>query len=381
MRVLTRRGLASARIAVPIAATALLMAACGSGGGDASSSSGAASSSSAPSPAASSSEAPAPSDGTVVIPVGDQEITVTKPFTKAAIFVAGSAANYTWSAAVEEGALAAAEANGVDLTIFEANFDPVAQFNQVQNAITSGQYQGLIIQPVSAQMCDIVGTDAVAQNIMVVSIGATLCGQDDQAGDELWSPGTLTFIGGQYGVPGFIDFTSAVLAENPGPQKVIEVIGPEDYGTTRGWKAATAQTWQGVSDFEVIATVYTDFSTPDAYNKTLNALQANPDATIIVSQYIDLTKGVVKAVEDLGRDDIVIYDFAGSAESVKLVQDGKAAATFPSYPKSIGSAAVQAMIDAVAGQSIPKAILKDGNPDAITAVINMSDIGDYTPQF
>lgn len=359
---------------------ALSLAACSSGGGSGSSSSAAPSTSAAP---ASSEAAPSssPADQGVTVPIGDQEVTVTPPIKSVALFIAGSAANYTWSAAAEEGAKSAAEADNVELTIFEANFDPVAQFNQVQNAITSGKYQGLVIQPVSAQMCDIVGTDAVKNNLLVVSIGATLCGQDDQEADGLWSPGTLTFVGGQYGVPGFIDFTSAVLAQNPGPQKVIQVIGPEDYGVTRGWNAAIDQTWKGDPNFEVVATVYTDYSTPDAYNKVLDALQANPETTVIVSQYIDMTKGVVKAVEDLGRTDIKVYDFAGSAESVKLVQEGKAVATFASYPKSIGAAAIQAIVDAANGQAISKTILKDGNPDALTTVIDKSILADYTPQY
>ena len=377
------RGSALTRRAVlPVAVLAMLLAACSSGGsGTASDSASGGGESSASSSASASASASATSAGTVTVPIGDQSVTVSSPIKTIALLVAGSANTYTWTAALEEGAKAAAEANGVELTIFEANFDPVVQFNQLQDAMASGLYQGLLIQPVSTQTCDLVTSDAVKDNLLVVALEVGLCGQDTEVGEGLWTPGSLTFIGGQYAMPGFLSYTGSILETNPGPQKVIEVIGPQDYGTTRSWDAAKAQTWAGAPEFEVTATVYTDFSTPDAYKKTLDALQANPDTTIIVSQYIDMTKGIIKAVQDLGKTGIKIYDFGGSIESVKMVESGEAVATFADYPISMGEAGVMAVVDAGLGKPVPKVILGDGKADAITTIITKDDLGSYTPQY
>src|SRR5690606_1527431 len=53
----------------------------------------------------------------------------------------------TYVAPMLEQAQAVADANNVELTVFDANNDPNAQLAQLQDAIASGQYDGIITQP------------------------------------------------------------------------------------------------------------------------------------------------------------------------------------------------------------------------------------------
>ena len=320
------------------------------------------------------------SSKTQTVDVGNGTIEVDSAPRSVAMFVAGSAAGYTFTAALEDGAKRAAEQHGIDLKIYEANFDAAAQYSQIQSALTSGRYDGLVIQPASAQSCRLVREAALEQDLLVSVVGATLCGKDDQTGDRLWEPGTLTFVGGQYGVPGFTAFAEGIVEANPGPQKAIQVIGPKEYGVTKGWFKAVDPVFAANPEFEIVATVYTDYTTPDAFRKTQDALQGNPDAGIVISQYVDLTRGVVRAAKALGRD-VKIYDFGASAESVELIEEGTVLATFPTYPLSMGSATIDAIVSAARGDSVPRFIEKDGNPDAITTVLDKSAIDSFEPQY
>jgi ribose transport system substrate-binding protein len=318
---------------------------------------------------------------TTAVDVGSGTVDIATEPTDVAMFVAGSASGYTFTAALEKGAEKAASENGMKVEFFEANFDPAAQYSQVQSALASGKYDAFVIQPTSPQLCKLLRDAAVENDVLVTVIGATLCGQDHETGDKLWSPGTLTYVGGQYGVPGFTAYVEDIVADNPGPQKAIQVIGPKEFGVTRAWFEAVDPIYEANPQFDVVATVYTDYTTPDAFRKTQDALQGNPDVGIVISQYGDLTRGVVRAADALERDDLKIYDFGGSAESVDLMDKGKVQATFATYPRSMGSAAIEAIVAAAAGEEVPRFIEKDGNPDGLESVLDSSDVRKLEPQF
>src|SRR3546814_3724689 len=62
-------------------------------------------------------------------------------------FLSFAVAN-TYDTPMLEAAQQVADANNVNLTVFDANNDPTAQASQLQDAIASGQYQGIITQPI-----------------------------------------------------------------------------------------------------------------------------------------------------------------------------------------------------------------------------------------
>ena len=60
------------------------------------------------------------------------------------------------------------------------------------------------------------------------------------------------------------------------------------------------------SDIEVVNTVACDFDRALALTATEDAMTANPDITCIYSVGEEMTWGVVEALENLGRDDLLI---------------------------------------------------------------------------
>ena len=113
-----------------------------------------------------------------------------------------------------------------------------------------------------------------------------------------------------------------------------------------------------------------------------NSLQGNPDVSVIFSLYIDVTAGVVKAVEAAGlKDKIAVFENGGGSKvSLQLLAAGKIAGSLPVYPASLGADGVKTMIAAFKGTQPPKFIPGDGNPDAATVgVITKATAGTFTP--
>lgn len=248
-------------------------------------------------------DTPAAGD-TIAIDVGtDTPINLTTGDLKVAVFVPGVANAY--GQAQEQAANDTATALGLDMTFFDAGYDPSQQLSQMQTALQSGDFDAAIVQPVDGTViCKITTEDFPAANILVVNQVTTLCEYGtDQKGDsveEVWAPGTMSFVGSN-NTRAYIDgWFAAAAAANPGPQKVVAVLGPAVAAQTRVVEVALAKFAADNPDYTV-DTIYTDYSTTGAFNETQTYLQGHPDTSLILSIYTpDISQGIVQAVEDAG---------------------------------------------------------------------------------
>lgn len=319
------------------------------------------------------------SDSTVQVDVGNGTITVSNAKPDIA-FISSGNNNLTFSAALEAGARAAAGEVGVNLDVFAANFDPALQFTQVQTALSSGKYGAMLIHPMDSSLCETIAESTIEKGILVAVGANPLCPVEDQRGDALRAPGTVTYVGGQSSYDGFTTYLTSVIANAPGPQKVLVVHGTDSNATTLNFEQALADVTSSNPDFEVVGSVYTDWSTPDAYAKTTAALQGNPETTLIVTSYIDMTVGVIEALEALGLS-TPVYDVGASEASIAALEGDRISGTWPYFPYDIGYRAVKALLEAAAGERVPALIEHDGNPSFDGDVITRDTIGDFTPKW
>lgn len=315
----------------------------------------------------------------VQVDVGTGTITVDKPIENIALIVGGSK-KYSSNVGYMEGAQKAADAAGVNLDILEPDFDPSAQYQMLQTAMSSGKYDAIAIQAVDSSLCSTVGEDALEYQILVTGFVNELCaGEPGPDTDQLRAPGTVAYVGGQNTFNDHVTWLEEVLAENPGPQKAVVVLGPDGNAGVLNFQAAFDKVMAENPDLEVVGYVYTDYSTPDAYAKVGPALQGNPDATIVLSHYVDLSVGAAAAIESLGLD-IPVWETGGGSEvSVGLLDEGKVQGTWPLLPQSSGEAAINALLDAAAGKEVPAFI--SGNGDQTLSLILPGDLSSFTPQW
>lgn len=235
-----------------------------------------------------------------------------------------AATNNVYLQAGIRGAEDAAAAVGAEIETFDANWSPATQFNQAQNVLTGGQFNAILAEMNDGnQACKILTEDAPAKNVLVAVVNQPLCNRATKAGDEYWSPGTLNYVGGSQGREAFGEWFMSIAASNPGPQKVAVITGPDLNSNTINTDAAIADVRAAYPDFEIVAVARTDYSVLQGNEKALPLLQANPDLTILIVNYSDITRGAIQAVKQAGMSDTLkIYDSGGNQWSFHAVREG-----------------------------------------------------------
>ena len=254
-----------------------------------------------------------------------------------------------------EGAKAAAAQIGAEIDVFDGGWNAATQFNQLQNILSAGQFNAILAEMNDGrQTCDIL-SKAHEQGVLVVVANNPLCGKDTEEGDALWAPGTLAYVGGSQSRAAYRDWMMGVAERNPGPQKVAVITGPELISNSVNTDLAVADVVAMRPDFQVVATVRTDYSVPSANEKVLPVLQANPDLTLIVSNYSDMTRGAVQAVRQAGVEGTIrIEESGGSAWAFEAVREGQITSTRTFTPYTEMFNGVMAIGDAWAGKPVPR---------------------------
>lgn len=289
------------------------------------------------------------------IDLGDNR-SITGGCTPLKIAFLTAASNNTHLQAGIKAAQDAAKEIGATVDVFDPNWSPTVQYNQAQNVISSGKYNAIVAEMNDGnQACKILTQDAPNAGILVAVANLPLCNRATKEGDELWSPGTLNFVGGSQGRAAFRDWIMAIAEQNPGPQKVAVLTGPDLNANTTNTELALKDVEQKYPNFKVTAIIKADYSVLQGNQKTLPLFQANPDLTIFISNYSDMTRGAVQAARQVSLlDKMKIYDNGGNVWSFQAVDEGLIESTRTLLPYTEMYEAVKALGDAWAGKQTPR---------------------------
>ncbi len=288
-----------------------------------------------------------------------------------------AATNNVYLQAGIKGAEDAAAAGGATVEVFDGEWNPETQFNQVQNLISTGDYQAVLAEMADGnQACQILTESAPEAGLLVVVANQPLCDRAQNEGDELWAPGTLAFVGGSQGREAFRDWLIQIAEENPGPQKVAVLTGPDLNANTINTDLAIEDIKASHPDFEIVAVARTDYSVPQGLEKAQALLQANPDLTILVGNYSDITRGAAEAAEQAGRiGTLKIYDNGGNEWAFGAVSDGLITSTRTLTPYTEMVKAVEALVAAWNGEDVPRYIPLEA------VLVTKDNIDQYAPEY
>lgn len=280
--------------------------------------------------------------------------------------------------AANEGAKQAAEDLGVDLTLFNSNFDPQQQLNQLETAYTQGGFDAFIIAPLDGNLlCSFVTDTVLPAEIAVVTIQTPLCGRDTERGDEQVEPGTFAHVTGQ-NLEIYEEWMAQIAERNPDGGKVAVLSGPPLLANTINLEAAV-ETLGGA--FEVVASQTTDYTTPTAFAAAQTMLQANPDIDIFIANYTGITQGVAEAAAAAGSP-AKIYDFGGDQWALEMVDSGTIAGTVMMLPATETAMAIQLVLDALSGAGSPGAIDLTAVPSLPgTAFVFKENVAEFTAEY
>ena len=256
-------------------------------------------------------------------------------------FFTDSLDNAYLQAGVDAAKEVAAE-NGAQLDVISAGWDPNKQLTQVEDAVTSGRYDALVVESIDGNtLCK---TLTRATKTMVVSIyNAPICGDYK----ELYTPGTVGFFGRDEYKSG--QHLAEQMADALGGEgKVGYVSGPVQVGivqtTTEGIKDKLAE-YPGI---ELVAQVDGAWDPAKGLAATQDLVQSHADVDGII---YGVDQMAVPSLDWLRRSGGLkgrkIVTLGGTEEGFALIKKGEIHASVNSLPREEAAYGVQAAIDSL----------------------------------
>ncbi|HEY6277007.1 MAG TPA: sugar ABC transporter substrate-binding protein [Streptosporangiaceae bacterium] len=248
--------------------------------------------------------------------------------------------------------LAAAEAvasdNNATMKVFDANNSPQTQFSQLQDAINSGQYQGIIVQPIFGTGLVTLVKQAIAKGIKVVNMDQIL--GPNLSTDQPQVPGlsaNVTFVPTEIGTKLGNLVVQACKSQNLNPCKVGYLYDIKASALDVAIHGAFTKAIAADPAVQVAAQGQSFFSPTVGLTAVQNMLQATPSLNLIVGsdQGIEGGAQALAAAHKTGK--VILVGYGASAAALAGVSSGAWYGDVAQAPASEGRLAVQAMVKAL----------------------------------
>ena len=266
---------------------------------------------------------------------------------------------------MNEGATAAAEAQGDELVIFNANNDPAAQNSAVETYIAQG-VDGIVVVAIDVNGIMPAVQQAVDAGIPVVAVDAVLPEgpQAAQVGVDNMEAGGMI---GDY-------FVEYVGAEMDGTA-TVGIVGALNSAIQNIRQDGFEASIEGVDGITVAGVVDGQNVQDIALSAAENLITANPNLDAIYATGEPALLGAIAAVESQGRqDDIRVFGWDLTAQAIRGIDQGYVEAVIQQDPAEMGATAVRILGNLAGGGSteavvsVPVTIVTDANVDDFRSI-------------
>jgi ABC-type sugar transport system substrate-binding protein len=280
-----------------------------------------------------------------------------------------------------QGAQDAADAVNAEITLFNAGFDANAQQGQVQDAVLR-EFDGYVLSPVAdapgcANFEVLVGSGAP-----VATINSPMCGNADYTEDSV---GFVAMQTESF----FLEHVRNAFSSCEGECEAIAVGGFVGSDLYTRWQNAIQRAQDEFENVTVVTEQPGNFDPATALSVVQDALQANPDAEIIISSWDDMTRGVeegIRAADLAPGDDVRIYSVGGTEYGTERVLEGAWTSTSVLLPYEESYYGVVQLARAIAtGEATPgftylaeSPVVADGPG---TIFITSENAADFDPEY
>jgi ribose transport system substrate-binding protein len=245
-----------------------------------------------------------------------------------------------------EAAQAAAAANNAKLTVFDGNLEPATQVKLLQDAVTSGKFDGIILQPVYGAGLVEDAKAAIAAGVAIGNIDQIL-GTDNTTAD-LQIPGQLSNV----------VFVPSELGRKIG-ELVVTACGdtkPCNVGYIWSVKAAALDATLREAfdkatsvnpDIKVVAEGESFYTTPLGLKAAQDMLTAHPEINVITGADQAIT-GALQAVQDASlADKVKLVGYGGGKVAFEGIKSGERFGTVMQAPATEGKLGTEQFIQAI----------------------------------
>jgi len=248
--------------------------------------------------------------------------------------------------------LAAAQAvasdNNATLKVFDANNSPQTQYSQLQDVITSGQYDGIILQPIFGTGLIPLVQQAIAKGIKVVNMDQVL--GPNYATDAPQVSGlaaNVMFVPTEIGTKLGDMVVQACQSKNLNPCNVGYLYDIKASALDVAISGAFNKAIAADPGVKVVAQGQSFFSPTEGLTAVQNMLQANANLNLIVGSDQGIEGGVQAVAAKHLTDKVILVGYGASAAALAGVASGAWFGDVAQAPASEGRLAVQAMIRAL----------------------------------
>jgi len=290
------------------------------------------------------------------------------------------AVNNSYDAPMLAAAQAVASADGANLKVFDANNSAQTQYNQLQTVINSGQYNGIITQPIVSTGLVPLVQQAITKGIKVVNM------------DQILGPSLSTAAPQVTGLSANVTFVPTLIGTQMGQQVVAacasKSLNPCKVGYLYDIKASSLDTaiygafTAAIKGSPVKVVTYgQSFFTPTiGLTAVEQMLQAQPSLNLLVGSDQGI-EGALTALSTVDKSDhVLLVGYGASAAAVAAIQAGTVYSDVAQAPAQEGTLAMKAMVEALQTGKVSGAINPVGSfPDQ--GVVNKADVSNFTPEW
>jgi ribose transport system substrate-binding protein len=236
-----------------------------------------------------------------------------------------------------------AKAGNASVTVFDAANDPKKQLGQLQTAITSKQYDGIIVQPIFGPQLIPTIKKALKSGIRVVNIDQILGTNPGTSRPPIAGlSGNVVFVQTDIGKKqgGLVVAACAQLKKNPCKVGYLYSVKVSSLDTAirKGFNAVTAG--HGV---QVVAEGETFYNPATALKAAQTMLQAQPDMDIIIGA----DQGATGAEQALNGQTKTLIGYGGGQVGLSKVKSGSWYGTVMQRPATEGKLGMQCLLRAL----------------------------------
>jgi ribose transport system substrate-binding protein len=262
-----------------------------------------------------------------------------------------------------KGAQQEAKALGnVSITGFNGNNDPHLQQTQLQDAITTGKYQGMIIAALDGHGLAPTIKQAEAKGIKVVVLDYTL-GTLDQTKVLKPTPGLVSTVGQGLreqitGWGGALKQACVARVGAGKPCSIAFMYGLANYPTD-AYRVGVLDKMFATGPIKLLKMPPGNYDQATAQKVTLDFFQKKPHVDVFATFGDQMNAGGDVAFKQLGLTpgkDFLEVGFGNTKQGVAWIKSGKWYSSGAYYPTTSSIIAVKTLVDALNGKKVPTTI-------------------------
>lgn len=307
---------------------------------------------------------------------GEPEVTEpAEPFQVA--YLSASSAN-TWLLSSRNEMEAVAAANNVEVTEFDAQFDPGLQTTQFQDVIASGKYDGVILVSINgiASAPDIAAAIDAGMEVVILNqvVGEDFSTSEPQVPGVSANVMAAPFVNGKR-----LGALTVLACAGRDPCEVVYIYGIKGLPIDDAARAGLDEIIADHPSISIVAEGEGQYLGPEGgINATQDILQVAPDFDVLVGADQSVQGAEIVLAEEGKLDHVRLVGWGGSTPALEGIAAGRWFGGVFGAPGDEGRIALEAMVSALTGGPDfggvdPLAALPDdglvtaGNVDQFTA--------------